>query len=110
FVCNVIGDANVYNSVDLKKINLSTTELETYDKFYIRPEKVHLSKESNGQLMGQVVSKEFYGMYTYYKVVVNSVEMVTYQSESNFEQFEIDDMVSVALNKSDILPYKDGRD
>ena len=110
FVCNFIGDANVYSSVDLIKMNLSTIELEAYDKFYIRPEKIHLSKESNGQLTGQVVSKEFYGMYTYYKVVVNGVEMVSFQSESNLEQFEINEMVAVTLNKSDILPYKDGRD
>ncbi|WP_119317680.1 ABC transporter ATP-binding protein [Companilactobacillus formosensis] len=108
FVCNFIGDANAYTLDDLTKMHLNTVELESYDKFYIRPEKLLLSRENNNQLIGQVISKEFYGMYTYYKIVVNGVEMISFQSESNLEQFEINDKVAVILNKSDILPYKEG--
>lgn len=107
FVCKFIGDANYFSEADLENIELNAKRFENSQKFYIRPEKVFLSKEKRSLINGEIVSKEFYGMYAYYKIDVNGVEFLSFQSESNTEMFEIGDEVSVFVNLDDILNYSD---
>ncbi|WP_338214287.1 ABC transporter ATP-binding protein [Companilactobacillus muriivasis] len=107
FVCKFIGDANYFSEADLENIGLNAKRFENSQKFYIRPEKVFLSKEKRSLINGEIVSKEFYGMYAYYKIDVNGVEFLSFQSESNTEMFEIGDEVSVFVNLDDILNYSD---
>ncbi|HIY92714.1 ABC transporter ATP-binding protein [Companilactobacillus sp. HBUAS56275] len=107
FVCNFIGDANAFDTEDLQKLDVNTAKFAGFDKFYVRPEKIYLSKEKRSLLNGQVVSKEFYGMYAYYKVNINGVEFISFQSESSVEQFEVGDQVAVFMNLEDILTYKE---
>jgi len=107
FVCKFIGDANYFSETDLESIGLSVKHFENSKKFYIRPEKVYLSKEKRSLINGEIVSKEFYGMYAYYKIDVNGVEFMSFQSESNTEMFEVGDEVSVFVNLDDILNYSD---
>lgn len=107
FVCKFIGDANYFSVADLENIGLNAKRFENSQKFYIRPEKVYLSKEKRSLINGEIVSKEFYGMYAYYKIDVNGVEFMSFQSESNTEMFEVGDEVSVFVNLNDILNYSD---
>jgi len=107
FVCKFIGDANYFSEADLESIGLNAKRFENSQKFYIRPEKVFLSKEKRSLINGEIVSKEFYGMYAYYKIDVNGVEFLSFQSESNTEMFEVGDEVSVFVNLDDILNYSD---
>lgn len=107
FVCNFIGDANYFSFDDMQSMGINMSHLVGYNKFYVRPEKIYLSKEKRSLLNGRVVSKEFYGMYAYYKVAINEVEFISFQSESNIEQFEVDDEVAVFLNMEDVLTYND---
>jgi len=107
FVCKFIGDANYFSEADLESIGLNAKRFENSQKFYIRPEKVFLSKEKRSLINGEIVSKEFYGMYAYYKIDVNGVEFLSFQSESNTEMFEVGDEVSVFINLDDILNYSD---
>jgi len=107
FVCKFIGDANYFSEADLENIGLNAKRFENSQKFYIRPEKVFLSKEKRSLINGEIVSKEFYGMYAYYKIDVNGVEFLSFQSESNTEMFEVGDEVSVFINLDDILNYSD---
>ncbi|WP_338231790.1 ABC transporter ATP-binding protein [Companilactobacillus muriivasis] len=107
FVCKFIGDANYFSEADLENIGLNAKRFENSQKFYIRPEKVFLSKEKRSLINGEIVSKEFYGMYAYYKIDVNGVEFLSFQSESNTEMLEIGDEVSVFVNLDDILNYSD---
>jgi len=107
FVCKFIGDANYFSEADLESIGLNAKRFENSQKFYIRPEKVFLSKEKRSLINGEIVSKEFYGMYAYYKIDVNGVEFMSFQSESNTEMFEVGDEVSVFVNLDDILNYSD---
>lgn len=106
FVCKFIGDANYLTKTDLQNLEINTNNFVDFERFYIRPEKIYLSKEKRSLLNGTIISKEFYGMYSYYKIKVSNVEMISFQSESNVEQFEVNDKVSVFLNLDDILTYK----
>jgi len=106
FVCKFIGDANYFSKSDFENLQINSNKFSGYNQFYIRPEKIFLSKEKRSLLMGRIISKEFYGMYAYYKVNVSGVEFISFQSESNVEQFEVDDKVSVFLNMDDVLTYK----
>ncbi|WP_125763193.1 ABC transporter ATP-binding protein [Companilactobacillus hulinensis] len=107
FVCKFIGDANYFSEEDLETIGLNSKRFESSNKFYIRPEKIYLSKEKRGLISGKIVSKEFYGMYAYYKIEVNGVEFQSFQSESNTDGLEVGDEVSVFVNLDDILNYSD---
>ncbi|ALB28977.1 ABC transporter ATP-binding protein [Companilactobacillus heilongjiangensis] len=108
FVCKFIGDANYFSKTDLEKIGLNSSHFEHANKFYIRPEKVYLSKEKRSLITGRIVSKEFYGMYAYYKIEVNGVRFLSFQSESNADEFELGDEVSVFINLDNVLNYADG--
>ncbi|CAJ1187840.1 Vitamin B12 import ATP-binding protein BtuD [Companilactobacillus paralimentarius] len=107
FVCKFIGDANYFSKNDLEKIGLNPSHFGHVNKFYIRPEKVYLSKEKQSLITGRIISKEFYGMYAYYKVEVNGVSFLSFQSESTTGKFEVGDEVSVFINLENILNYAD---
>lgn len=107
FVCNFIGDANYFSFADMQAIGINLNHFAGFDKFYVRPEKIYLSKEKRSLLNGEIISKEFYGMYAYYKVAINGVDFISFQSESNVEQFEVGDTVAVFLNTDDVSTYQD---
>ncbi|GEO63171.1 ABC transporter ATP-binding protein [Companilactobacillus nantensis] len=107
FVCKFIGDANYFSKTDLEKIGLNPSHFGHVNKFYIRPEKVYLSKEKQSLITGRIISKEFYGMYAYYKIEVNGVSFLSFQSESTAGKFEVGDEVSVFINLENILNYAD---
>lgn len=107
FVCKFIGDANYFSKTDLEKIGVNSSQFEQANKFYLRPEKISLSKEKSSLITGEIVSKEFYGMYAYYKIEVNGVSFRSFQSENNADKFEVGDEVSVFINLENILSYND---
>ncbi|KRK80444.1 ABC transporter ATP-binding protein [Companilactobacillus nodensis] len=107
FVCKFIGDANYLSVRDMGSIGLNTNRFDNSNKFYIRPEKIYLSKEKRGLIIGKIISKEFYGMYAYYKIDVNGVEFQSFQSENNADDLAVGDDVSVFINFDDILSYSD---
>lgn len=107
FVCKFIGDANYFSKNDLEKIGLNPSHFGHVNKFYICPEKIYLSKEKQSLITGRIISKEFYGMYAYYKIEVNGVSFLSFQSESTAGKFEVGDEVSVFINLENILNYAD---
>lgn len=107
FVCNFIGEANHLTGEDLEKLRIDKTGFENVNSFYIRPEKVSFSRTESetNNIPGTIVSKEFYGMYGYYQIDIDGIELVSFQRESKAEQHEIGESVFVGIQKENILSY-----
>lgn len=107
FVCKFIGEANHLLAKDMKILGLDPTSFQADNTFYIRPEKVAFSRTKNSLngIVGEIVSKEFYGMYGYYQIDVSGTRLVSFQRESKAEQHQIGETVYVSIEKENILSY-----
>ncbi|WP_025730107.1 ABC transporter ATP-binding protein [Atopobacter phocae] len=107
FVCKFIGEANALTFEDLSHLKVDATQFVGKDSFYIRPEKIVLSKVPTAlnHLEGQIVKKEFYGMYGYYVIEVNGVQLFSFQKEVDTDQYKNGDTVYVGFQHENILSY-----
>lgn len=107
FVCKFIGDANYLSREDLKKLNYDYLNRLEGDNHYIRPERVYISKNKTDEdcLLGKIIAREFYGMYVNYIIERNGVKLVSFQSEGNEINFEINDEIYFKIKSNDILSY-----
>lgn len=107
FVCKFIGSANHLFAADLEKLAIDPNSFQADNAFFIRPEKVSFSrtKSNMNSIVGEIVSKEFYGMYGYYQIDVGGTQLVSFQRESKTEQHQIGEKVFVGVQKENILSY-----
>ncbi|MFC6314885.1 ABC transporter ATP-binding protein [Lapidilactobacillus achengensis] len=88
FVCKFIGEANSLTAADLAKLGIEVSDASASDAFYVRPEKVSFSRTASAvnRIAGQIVGKEFYGMYGYYQIEIAGTKLISFQRESKAEQ------------------------
>ena len=105
FVCKFIGDANHLTQVELQRLQIDSSLFVNKDSFYIRPEKISLSRDKENHLKAKVISKEFHGMYGYYQVDIDGIMLTSFQRESKSEQYKVGESVYVDIHKENILSY-----
>lgn len=107
FVCKFIGETNHLSSANLEKLNINPNSFQADNDFYIRPEKVAFSRTKSdlNDIAGEIISKEFYGMYGYYQIDVSGIKLISFQRESKTEQYQIGERVFVGVQKENILSY-----
>ena len=111
FVCNFIGDINVIEKNLLQKFNEEhNTDYDINKKGYIRTEKIRSIKNDEKESMeieGRVVDKEFYGMFTKYLIDIDGSKLKKMGKNDGNENYEIGDILSLYINKHDVLQYKE---
>ena len=111
FVCNFIGDINVIEKNLLQKFNEEhNTDYDINKKGYIRTEKIRRIKNDEKESMeieGRVVDKEFYGMFTKYLIDIDGSKLKKMGKNDGNENYEIGDILSLYINKHDVLQYKE---
>jgi iron(III) transport system ATP-binding protein len=111
FVCNFIGDINLLDSSIIEEINRqSSRKLDMQKKSYIRVEKTNISTSPNmGDLLslkGEIIEKEFYGLYTKYTVKVGKSSIIkTIEKEDVDNQLSVGANIDLRINVNDILQY-----
>ena len=111
FVCNFIGDINKLDTSIIEEINKqSLKKLDVNKKSYIRTEKINIalipSEGDFASLNGEIIEKEFYGLYTKYTTKVGKSSIIkTIEKEGLNHEFLVGDYVDLSININDILQY-----
>lgn len=118
FVCNFIGDINEIGPLVKKYGNNDNFDIEQYNKFYVRIEKVNMTDTSNSSVSegdydekklyipGTIIEKEFYGLYTKYTVQCDSDVIVkTIEKGEDRHTLDIGNKVELKIDRDDILKY-----
>jgi len=108
FVCNFIGDIN-----RLEPALIETSSLQHIVKSgkvaYVRNEKVSLTPlpgENIVHLQGDIVDREFYGLYSKYVLkTAGETLLKTIEKENGLEQRQVGDKVDIYIKSDDILQY-----
>jgi len=108
FVCNFIGDINRLEPELIE--NSSLKQIVKPGKIaYVRNEKVSLIPlpgEGVVHLQGEVVDREFYGLYSKYVLkAAGGTLLKTIEKENGLEQRKVGDRVDIYINSEHILQY-----
>ncbi len=111
FVCNFIGDINRLSDEVVQKLVDAGASLRISDHNYIRLERLHVNVEpADGQLSieGQVVSREYYGLYIKYYIDLGSQTIKVIEKNDGVRIYEEGQVVSVILDPRDVMAYPPG--
>ncbi|TXH55609.1 MAG: ABC transporter ATP-binding protein [Bacteroidia bacterium] len=110
FVCNFIGDINTLDEETLVYFNNNyETKYDSTRKGYVRVEKVHLEPlegKDSVCVKGEVIDKEYYGIFTKYLFRVNEQRIKSLKKNDGKIEYKIGDTLDLYIGKKDILQYK----
>ena len=110
FVCNFIGDINTLDEETLVYFNNNyETKYDSTRKGYVRVEKVHLEPlegKDSVCVKGEVIDKEYYGIFTKYLFRVNEQRIKSLEKNDGKIEYKIGDTLDLYIGKKDILQYK----
>ena len=110
FVCNFIGDINILDEETLKYFNNNHgTKYDSARKGYVRVEKVHLEPLNHTEFVsvkGEVIDKEYYGIFTKYTFRVNEQKIKSLEKNDGKIEYKVGDILDLYIDKNDILQYE----
>ncbi len=106
FVCNFIGEANIFSIDHLKNFNL-IEDGDASKNYYVRPEKILFYKEviDKPSFKAEIIGKEFYGMYGYYILKADECEFISFQKEARADDYLEGMIVNVVIDPKHILSF-----